>query len=83
MTLIVRKRTKKRLARFINRNQNSFKLEIPRKKLPEFENELKGVNWEELQQCDKVNDCCDKLMSTFGSIVDKFIKKRKNFSYRG
>ncbi len=76
MILIARKLTKKRLIRFINRNQNSFKLEIPRKKLTEFENELKGVNWDELQQYDQVNDCCNKLMSTNGSIVDKYIKKR-------
>ncbi len=38
--------------------------------------ELKGVNWDELQQYDQVNDCCNKLMSTIGSIVDKYIKKR-------
>ncbi len=75
MILIARKLTKKRLIRFINRNQNSFKLKIPRKKLTEFENELKGVNWDELQQYDQVNDCCNKLMSTIGSIVDKYIKK--------
>ncbi len=75
MILIARKFTKKRLIRFINRNQNSFKLKIPRKKLTEFENELKGVNWDELQQYDQVNDCCNKLMSTIGSIVDKYIKK--------
>ncbi|KAF0038056.1 hypothetical protein F2P81_010930 [Scophthalmus maximus] len=77
MILIARKLKKKRLTRFINRNQNSFKLEIPLKKLTEFEIELKGVNWDELQQYDQVNDCCNKLMSTFGSIVDKYIKKRK------
>lgn len=75
--LIARKLTTKRLIRFINQNQNSLKLEIPRKKLTEFENELKGVNWDELQQYDQVNDCCNKLMSTIGSIVDKYIKKLK------
>ncbi len=85
MILIARKLTTKRLIRFII--QNSFKLEIPRKKLTEFENELKGVNWDELQQYDQVNYCCNKLMSTIGSIVDKYIKKRKNprenFRYLG
>ncbi len=75
MILIARKLTTKRLIRFIN--QNSIQLEIPRKKLTEFENELKGVNWDELQQYDQVNDCCNKLMSSIVSIVDKYIKKRK------
>lgn len=77
MILIARKLTKKRMTRFLNPNQNSFKLVIPCKKLTEFENELKGVNWDELQQYDQVNDYCNKLMSTIESTVDKYIKKRK------
>ncbi len=52
----------KRLIRFINRNQNEFILEIPHKKQTEFENELKGVNKDELQQYDQVNDCLGVLL---------------------
>lgn len=77
MILIARKLTKKRMTRFLNPNQYLFKLEIPRKNQTEFENELKGVNWDELQQYDQVNDCCNKLMSTIESIVDKYTKKLK------
>ncbi len=62
MILIARKLTTKRLIRFIDRNQNSFILEIPHKKLTEFENELKGVNRDELQQYDQVNDCLGVLL---------------------
>ena len=45
--------------------------------MTEFENELKGINWDELQQHDQVNNCCNQLTSTIGCIVDTFSKKRK------
>lgn len=33
------------------------------------------VSWEEVLQHNQVNECCNKLMSTIGHIVDKFIKQ--------
>jgi hypothetical protein len=70
LTLVARKLTKKRLTRFTNHNQKSFKLEIPRKTMTEFENELKGINCDVVQKHDQVNDCCNQLTSTIGCIVD-------------
>lgn len=77
LTLAARKLTKKRLTKFINQNQKSYKFEIPRKTMAAFENELKSVNWDKLKQLDQVNACCEHLTSTIGYIVDKFMKRRK------
>lgn len=79
MILIARKLArKKRLAGYFNNNHKALKLDIPLKNLTEFENELMRVSRDEVLQHDQMTERSNKLMSSIGRIIDKFIKLTQN-----
>lgn len=73
MTLIVRKLTKQRLPIFINEHKSGNAV-IPKNKLPQLENELNHIDWNDVLQTNDLDDCCNTLIKTLTELIEKYIK---------
>lgn len=73
MTLIVRKLTKQRLPIFINEHKSGNAV-IPKNKLPQLENELNHIDWNDVLQANDLDDCCNTLIKTLTELIEKYIK---------
>lgn len=78
MTLVVRKLTKERLKGIFSVSviKNDQK-RIPKHKLPQFEHELKNINWESVIQMENVDQCSDLLTETLTNTIQKFSRVSK------